>query len=503
MPFLSLPGGVRMFYEVLSADGQLDASRPTFVSLVPFCTAQASDIPQISGSSPLRATFNLLAFSPRSHGRTVSEPKPQHDAFVSAADLAFAYEALQLPPSHLYAPGVACGRIALAFTTIFPDLVLSLALAGVTSTDPIISAEGFRTLDSAMFNPAETEDIEEAMAELAMELWDASAPVDKTDDFINLLLRRCNPRHATRTYELCRLAYMGMHLPPEAIADIKVPVLLMHGEQDSFCNPAHSERWQALLSGSPFVELHLIPDAPHLIWQSDPEVVLQHLVAFLSRRASSPSASTTSSAPSPPNFALALRLCASITSNPKVLLRNPRSPESFSALTAEEKEDAAQDLERIKGYEAHWRAQPLPAGAQGSEPWEEGMVGRVPRPKWRWSRRHDEQLSADRGASARFSVASEVVVQYYSVQETTKLSADAQVSPGTVSPSRVSMVESNVAPVPEDEEENEEGRRARQDSGFYSSADEDELDTAKQLSGVIESMSRVALAKAQGTPILA
>ncbi|GAA5885111.1 hypothetical protein JCM6882_007232 [Rhodosporidiobolus microsporus] len=510
MPFLSLPSSTRLFYEIVSNEGQFDPHKPTLVALVPFCIAQASSIPQIGPSSPLRQTHNIFAFSPRSHGRTVSEVKPQHDAFVSAADLAFAFEALQLPPSHVFAPGAICGRIGLAFTTLFPDLVLTLALAGVSGSDPMTSIEGFRTLEATMFNPSDVEDLYEIMAELALQLWDDCTSADKLDDFINLLLRRHNPRHASKSYELCRLSYMGMHLPAEAVAEIKTPVLLFHGERDGYSNPAHSQRWQSLLTGSSEVELHLIPDAPHLVWSTQSDFVLSHLTSFLSRHALPPS--PTSSAPSPasPDFALALRTCARMTSNPKVLLRNPRSPESFSALTKEEKDDAAKDLERVKGFEKHWRAQPLPEGAEGSEPWDEGMEGRVPRPKWRWSRRHDERPTSDRGASARFSVASEVVVQIASVQETTKLSASSPgVSPGSVSPSRVSMVESNILPPAqeadeEQEKEDEDGSRSRKDSGFIESfLEDDELDAAKQLDGVLESMSRVALAKAQGTPILA
>jgi pimeloyl-ACP methyl ester carboxylesterase len=210
-----------MHYEVLtdaaaaasansSTSSLLDPSKPTLVSLVPFCVPQANDVPQLSPTSPLHATHNIVAFSPRSHGRTVSDARPSHDPFVSAADLAFAFEALQLPSSHLYAPGTICGRIGVAFAVLFPHLVTALALAGISGREAKTSIEGFKTLDSSMFNPEEPEDLHETLAELcelgeddppalactdrlvcaaAYSLWGAHLTTDGFDAFINLLLR--------------------------------------------------------------------------------------------------------------------------------------------------------------------------------------------------------------------------------------------------------------------------------------------------------------------------
>jgi len=172
MPFLNLPSSVRLHYEVLKPDGtsgdQLaaDPTKPTLVALVPFLARTAMDVPQLRPGSSLRADYQIIAMSPRSHGRTTSEVRPQHDPFVSAADLAFAFKALQLPPCPVYAPGFIAGRTAVAFAILFPELVTALALIGVSGTEGMTTVEGFRTLDATLFNPEEPADLYEALGEL-------------------------------------------------------------------------------------------------------------------------------------------------------------------------------------------------------------------------------------------------------------------------------------------------------------------------------------------------
>ena len=92
-----------------------------------------STLPQLAPTSPLRKDFNIIALAPRSHGETTAPITAKSDHFVAAAEIAFAYEALQIPPCPLFAPSMICGRIALAFTILFPDLVTSLAVASLGS----------------------------------------------------------------------------------------------------------------------------------------------------------------------------------------------------------------------------------------------------------------------------------------------------------------------------------------------------------------------------------
>lgn len=92
-----------------------------------------STLPQLAPTSTLRQHFDIIALAPRSHGETTAPITAESDHFVAAAEIAFAYEALQIPPCPIFAPSMICGRIALAFTVLFPDLVTSLGFASLGS----------------------------------------------------------------------------------------------------------------------------------------------------------------------------------------------------------------------------------------------------------------------------------------------------------------------------------------------------------------------------------
>ncbi|GAA5973336.1 hypothetical protein JCM11641_003078 [Rhodosporidiobolus odoratus] len=506
MPFLNLPSAVRMHYEVLSLSTSttshsihataawLDPSRPTLVVLVPFFVTHASALCQLGPTSPLLRSHNVLAFSPRAHGRTTSEPKA-HDAFASAADLAFAFEALQLPPSQLYAPGSICGRIALAFAAMFPSQVTALALCGVGSGARLAGPEAWATLESTLFNPPEEQDLHEVVGELALQSLGYNADTDSIDELTNIFVRRYNPRHAVSAYTLCRLVYLSMPLTAEAAALIKAPVLLLHGEDDVFCPPSDPARWTQVLVNAEAVEMHVIPGAPHVCYHTHNDDVLPRLTSFLSRHAPSSSPS-----PIPLDLTAALRTCSSITGNPKVLLRNSRCPESYSVLPDAEREEATRDLARMQQYEAEWAKRPLVRGAEGLEPWEAAKTERVARPTWRWSRRH-EFPSASPRSSSRFSCANEVIVQIDSVRRTSRAdeavalplsTVDKVLSPRLGRTASATSSFRNYDGESSDDESDGESCRGRKDSGY---GEFDDFDMAKQ-DGVVESMSRLALQQA-------
>ncbi|GAA5998059.1 alpha/beta fold hydrolase [Rhodotorula paludigena] len=493
MPFLSLPGAVRMHYDVLGSPSgsqtNVDPTKPILVVLCPFVSVQASELPQLSPGSPLHDVYQIVAFSPRSHGRTTSDSKPQHDPFVSAADLAFAFEALQLPPSPLFAPGSICGRIAVAFTILFPHLVTSLALIGMAGRGAKASREAFRTLDGSMFNPEEPEDMHETLAELCHSLYNEYISVDESDKFLNLLLRRYNPRNVVHNYELCRMSYLSFTVPEAAVASIKQPILLLHGDCDRYNSVHDFAEWQQLFTGAYEVDAHIIPDAPHLCWMTSPAEVTSRLSSFLLRHAppSTPSYH-------PPDFPAALRRVAQLTSNAKAAQRNPRSAESFSCLSDEDKDEAAGDLSRMREYAAAWQSRPLLEGAESVEPWEEQAMGRVPRPKWRFSRRYDTLDESPRSSTARFSVASEVFVQIASVEQSEKVS-DA-LDPLPMSIVEVQVLPSTAAMQESDSSDDEDslGHPDRKDSGFVDAVESQPSDIKPSYESITEPLLRVSLA---------
>lgn len=150
MPYLNLPGAVSLFYELLPAleapheqrnaldDPQASSStssstsstKPTLIILSPLLCDITSRSPQ-AVDLRLRTRFNIVCLDLRSQGRTKSEVKPSYDHGVAAADIAFAMEALQLPPSFLFAPGFVAFRVAVKFALLFPQQVAGLAFAGI------------------------------------------------------------------------------------------------------------------------------------------------------------------------------------------------------------------------------------------------------------------------------------------------------------------------------------------------------------------------------------
>ena len=68
--------------------------------------------------------------------------------------------------------------------------------------------------------------------------------------------------------------------PVDALGENRIPMLFMHGEEDSFILPAHSQAMQAATQG--YSELHLIPGAGHAASiLTDPETYRQDVEAFL------------------------------------------------------------------------------------------------------------------------------------------------------------------------------------------------------------------------------
>jgi len=65
-----------------------------------------------------------------------------------------------------------------------------------------------------------------------------------------------------------------------SLAQIKVPTLIMVGDQDPVTPPAASEAMHKAISGS---ELHILPNAAHMSNIENPETFNQHLGAFLKK----------------------------------------------------------------------------------------------------------------------------------------------------------------------------------------------------------------------------
>ena len=69
--------------------------------------------------------------------------------------------------------------------------------------------------------------------------------------------------------------------PIESLGENQVPILFIHGQEDTFILPEHSERMKAATKG--YAELHLIPGAGHAASVlTDPDTYAKYVEGFLS-----------------------------------------------------------------------------------------------------------------------------------------------------------------------------------------------------------------------------
>ncbi|GAA5954448.1 hypothetical protein JCM8115_004593 [Rhodotorula mucilaginosa] len=366
MSTLDLPGDVHMRYERFAAT-QLDstAGTPTIVVLVPFMSVPLSTLPQLAPTSALRKHFNIIALAPRSHGETTAPITAESDHFVAAAEIAFAYEALQIPPCPIFAPSMICGRIALAFTILFPDLVTSLALASLGSRKKRRSIAEIVGICEVGLSGEDADLVVEMFSELASTLGDDDETPEQRDGLVKFLLRQGGPRKSRQSYERMGLWYFEAKFPPHALAAVRQPCLLVYGENDKDTLPDNDD-WAMLLSGASQVQIELIPNTSKLCWMKAPQAVSEVVTQFFDETAVSAGAPTSSSL----DFKRALDILSGLSHQPGVRERDPRNPQSFTALTAEEVEAQRQALQRVTAAEEMWCAQ-----HEAPDPWDAPSPG--------------------------------------------------------------------------------------------------------------------------------
>ncbi|ORY58330.1 Alpha/Beta hydrolase protein [Leucosporidium creatinivorum] len=413
MPHVSLPGALQLYYELYrggsspsttaspgsstSPTTTLSLEHPTLVLLSPSWL----DVSMLEFSA-LRSHYNCVLFDLRSHGRTKGEVNPAYDHFVGAADIAFAMEALHVPPSHVYGTGAIAYQVALKLCLLFPNQVLSLSLAGITGlfTEPV-RKEAFEELNHAWCFPQDEDDYYEAMDAMAMLFLsgEADRSVDLTDQVIGALVRRYSPYKLRRTFEISVPNHRASGVTKEALAGIKQPILLIHGTEDMAFPLSAIEDVRDNFTGAAEVDWHPIEGAPHMLALTRPDLVLSLFTSFLARHP------IFSSTVVPLDLSYALNMSATLARNPKILLRNPRLQESYSILSTEEKDLSAKTIGEWKKLEESctlW----LP-GVNEKEEWEKDPKVR-PRQPWKFSTRNQ---NVSRPISARKSLVESITVE--------------------------------------------------------------------------------------------
>ncbi|GAA5903034.1 hypothetical protein JCM6882_009674 [Rhodosporidiobolus microsporus] len=365
MPHVHLPGSVQLFYEIHTVDGRPDPNKASLLLIAP-TFLDATFLQHYVDE--FREDYSVTTLELRSQGRSRNPVKEDYDFWVASADIAFAMEALQLPPSHVFGAGCEMFQAALKLSLLWPNRVLSLSLVGAPALFAVPSnLEAFEEIDAGWMNPQDTEHWVEVMGGIGdfclsrdtypnwREVWDWAVPA---------FARRHNPYRARNIWMHSTPNHRHPGLTPERLATIKQPILFIHGDNDT-CYPFEEVRDQTEhFKGSEDLRFHVVQGGGHLLAISHTPAVIAHMRSFLSRHSSSP--------PSIPSLDAysALQKAAGYANDPSIARRNPRHPDSFSLVTAEELETGRAELERAAKIEKEFRI-PLPMCFEKDD-WEEG-----------------------------------------------------------------------------------------------------------------------------------
>ncbi|GAA5981571.1 hypothetical protein JCM11641_004101 [Rhodosporidiobolus odoratus] len=418
MPHVNLPGGVQLYYE------QHGAADPSLASLsLSESAAPPASQPPVSSAKPsmlllapsfLNSTylepyveafkdgFDVTTLELRSIGRSRNAGSATYDYWVAAADIASTMEALHLPPSHVFGAGCLAFQAALKLALLFPDQVLSLSLVGApTLFAPPRALTAFQEITEAWVRPSDEEDwvdVTGGIGEflLGEKKWDNAD--DDWDRVIGTVARRYSPYSAQQIFTVTSPNQRDPGLTPELVATIRQPILFIQGDNDLCFGLDEVEEQSRRFTGARELEFHAIAGGPHLLAVTHTPEVIAFMQPFLSRHTPAPLPALT-----PIDSLTALKYAASLAKDPKIALRNPHHPESFSLLPADEKAAIAKHLAEMVEIERTCEFD-LPMCFQRQD-WEAPKLkdGEEER-RWTWSTREDHFLPSSPVSYSRSSI---------------------------------------------------------------------------------------------------
>lgn len=132
-------------------------------------------------------------------------------------------------------------------------------------------------------------------------------------------------------------------------------------------------------TGSADLEYHVLVGGAPMLWATHADSVTSRLANFLSRQLE---ANPPTNTVIPLDLRYALSVAAELGENPRIGLRNPRDPESYSTRSAEEKAKRAEKIEELKKSAAECKLR-IP-GSNDPETWVLEAAPPTARPKRRW-----------------------------------------------------------------------------------------------------------------------
>jgi 3-oxoadipate enol-lactonase len=218
----------------------------------------------------LQASFRILIFDNRGIGQS-DVPRGPYTIRQMAADAVAVMDAANMPVAHVVGASMG-GMIAQELALRYPQRVLSLALACTSSSGLFGKWPNFRRGPTSL-------------------AWFRADQVTRERAFRHLLYAQHTPEHLieedVRVRLSCNWTFKGVMSQLSGILlwssyrrlpQIKVPTLVMHGEEDQLLPP---ENGRVVASRIPGARFHLLPKAGHMLTTDQREITLQCLLDFL------------------------------------------------------------------------------------------------------------------------------------------------------------------------------------------------------------------------------
>jgi 3-oxoadipate enol-lactonase len=245
---------------------------PTTAPVVTLSHSLAADLtmwdPQMKA---LTATYRVLRYDTRGHGAT-DAPAGAYTLEQLAEDAKALLGALGIARTHWVGLSMG-GMIGQALALSSPGLFLSLALCDTSSRIP---AEA-KPVWQERIKTAETQGME-PLVEPTIGRWFTAPFRDARADVVDPVrtrIRTTNPRG----YAGCCHAIAALDLT-DKLSAIKLPTLIVVGEEDQGTPVAASRAIQAQIAGS---QLEIIKSAAHLSNLEQPEEFTRIITSFLGR----------------------------------------------------------------------------------------------------------------------------------------------------------------------------------------------------------------------------
>ena len=219
----------------------------------------------------LTARYRVLRYDTRGHGGTEA-PAAAYTLDQLADDARALLQALGIPKTHWIGLSMG-GMIGQTLALKSPELFLSLSLCDTSSRIP---AEA-KPLWQERIKTAQTQGME-PLVEGTIARWFTAPFREQHKDVVDpvrAMIRRTPPQG----YAGCCHAISALDLT-DRLAAIKLPTLIVVGEEDQGTPVAASQAIQAKIAGS---QLEILKSAAHLANMEQPEAFTKALTTFLAR----------------------------------------------------------------------------------------------------------------------------------------------------------------------------------------------------------------------------